>query len=122
MTLRDGTGQHELRATGQVIKFPGFLAVYEEGRDQKPDDDEDESGLLPRDDNGRYARPRRAVDASQHFTQPPPRFSEASLVKRLEELGIGRPSTYASTLQVLKDRNYVRIEKNRFFAEESGGC
>ena len=57
---------------------------------------------------------------TQHFTQPPPRFSEASLVKRLEELGIGRPSTYAATLQVLKDRNYVRTEKNRFFAEESG--
>jgi DNA topoisomerase-1 len=63
---------------------------------------------------------KHGVDATQHFTQPPPRYSEASLVKRLEELGIGRPSTYAATLQVLKDRNYVRIEKNRFFAEESG--
>jgi DNA topoisomerase-1 len=63
---------------------------------------------------------KKGVDASQHFTQPPPRYSEASLVKRLEELGIGRPSTYAATLQVLKDRNYVRTEKNRFFAEESG--
>ena len=63
---------------------------------------------------------RKGVEASQHFTQPPPRYSEASLVKRLEELGIGRPSTYAATLQVLKDRNYVRTEKNRFFAEESG--
>src|SRR3569623_1232812 len=63
---------------------------------------------------------KRGVEATQHFTQPPPRYSEASLVKRLEELGIGRPSTYASTLQVLKDRNYVRVERNRFFAEESG--
>lgn len=119
ITLRDGTGKHELRATGQVIKFPGFLAVYEEGRDQKPDGDDEESGLLPAIAKGDTPA-KRSVDALQHFTQPPPRYSEASLVKRLEELGIGRPSTYASTLQVLKDRNYVRIEKNRFFAEESG--
>ena len=120
VTLRDGTGQNELRATGQVVKFPGFLAVYEEGRDQtNKDGDEDESGLLPLMNKG-DAPAKKGVDASQHFTQPPPRFSEASLVKRLEELGIGRPSTYASTLQVLKDRNYVRTEKNRFFAEESG--
>jgi DNA topoisomerase-1 len=120
ITLRDGTGKHELRANGQVIKFPGFLAVYEEGRDQKADGgDEDESGLLPAMNTGDTPA-KRGVDAAQHFTQPPPRFSEASLVKRLEELGIGRPSTYASTLQVLKDRNYVRTDKNRFFAEESG--
>jgi DNA topoisomerase-1 len=119
VTLRDGTGQHELRATGQVVKFPGFLAVSEEGRDQKPDGDEDESGLLPAMSKGDMPV-KKAVDATQHFTQPPPRYSEASLVKRLEELGIGRPSTYAATLQVLKDRNYVRTEKNRFFAEESG--
>ena len=118
VTLRDGTGQHELRATGQVVKFPGFLAVYEEGRDQKADDDED-GALLPALAAGDTPA-RRGVDATQHFTQPPPRYSEASLVKRLEELGIGRPSTYAATLQVLKDRNYVRTEKNRFFAEESG--
>ncbi|MBA4354921.1 MAG: type I DNA topoisomerase [Novosphingobium sp.] len=119
VTLRDGTGKHELRATGQVIKFPGFLAVYEEGRDQKQDGDDDESGLLPAMNKGDTPA-KRGVDATQHFTQPPPRYSEASLVKRLEELGIGRPSTYAATLQVLKDRNYVRTEKNRFFAEESG--
>ncbi|HMO67269.1 MAG TPA: type I DNA topoisomerase [Novosphingobium sp.] len=118
VTLRDGTGQHELRATGQVVKFPGFLAVYEEGRDQKAED-EDENGLLPALARG-DAPAKQGVEASQHFTQPPPRYSEASLVKRLEELGIGRPSTYAATLQVLKDRNYVRTEKNRFFAEESG--
>ena len=119
VTLRDGTGKHELRATGQVIKFPGFLAVYEEGRDQKGDGEDEDSGLLPILKTGDTPA-KRGVDASQHFTQPPPRYSEASLVKRLEELGIGRPSTYASTLQVLKDRNYVRTEKNRFFAEESG--
>jgi DNA topoisomerase-1 len=123
VTLREATGRHELRATGQVVKFPGFLAVYEEGRDQKADgageDGEDESGLLPAMAKGDTPA-KQGVDATQHFTQPPPRYSEASLVKRLEELGIGRPSTYASTLQVLKDRAYVRTDKNRFFAEETG--
>jgi DNA topoisomerase-1 len=114
--LTDGTGQHALRATGQVVIFPGFLALYEEGRD----DSEDEDGkLLPALKAG-DSPAKKAVRAEQHFTQPPPRYSEASLVKRLEELGIGRPSTYASTIQTLKDRDYVRIEKNRFFAEESG--
>ena len=122
VTLREGTGKHELRATGQVVKFPGFLAVYEEGRDQRADgadDGDDETSLLPVMNPGDTPA-KRGVEATQHFTQPPPRYSEASLVKRLEELGIGRPSTYAATLQVLKDRNYVRTEKNRFFAEESG--
>ncbi len=117
VTLRDGTGQNELRATGQVVKFPGFLAVYEEGQDNKSDDDD--SGLLPFMKAGDMPA-KKDVTAEQHFTQPPPRYSEASLVKRLEELGIGRPSTYAATIQVIKDRNYVRTEKNRFFAEESG--
>ena len=114
--MLDGTGQHALRATGQVIKFPGFLALYEEGIDDK---DDENGALLPAMAKG-DAPAKRSVEKTQHFTQPPPRFSEASLVKRLEELGIGRPSTYASTIQVLKDRSYVRIEKNRFFAEESG--
>ncbi len=117
VTLRDPTGRHELRATGQVVKFPGFLAVYEEGRDAKSDEDDD--NLLPMMRKG-DSPAKTGVDANQHFTQPPPRFSEASLVKRLEELGIGRPSTYASTIQTIRDRNYVRMEKNRFFAEESG--
>jgi DNA topoisomerase-1 len=112
----DGTGQHMLRATGQVVLFPGFLALYVEGQD---DADDDDSHLLPRMAKGDCPA-KKSVEAQQHFTQPPPRYSEASLVKRLEELGIGRPSTYASTLQTLKDRSYVRIEKNRFFAEESG--
>ncbi len=114
--LEDGTGSHALRATGQVVLFPGYLALYEEGRD---DEGDEESRRLPKLSEG--ATPaKKAVNAEQHFTQPPPRFSEASLVKRLEELGIGRPSTYASIIQVLKDRAYVRVEKNRFFAEESG--
>lgn len=114
--LLDGTGQIGLRATGQVVKFPGFLALYEEGIDDK---DDENGALLPAMDKGDVPA-KKAVDKLQHFTQPPPRYSEASLVKRLEELGIGRPSTYASIIQVLKDRAYVRVEKNRFFAEESG--
>jgi DNA topoisomerase-1 len=116
VTLRDPTGAHELRATGQVVKFPGYFAVYQEGFD---DADDDEDGLLPVLRKG-DSPARTGVDANQHFTQPPPRFSEASLVKRLEELGIGRPSTYASTIQTLRDRAYVRMESKRFFAEESG--
>ncbi len=116
VTLRDATGQHELRATGQFVVFPGYFAIYQEGIDDK---EEDEDGLLPMLKNGDVPA-KNAVEANQHFTQPPPRFSEASLVKRLEELGIGRPSTYASTIQTLRDRDYVRMEKSRFFAEESG--
>jgi len=117
VTMREPTGAHELRATGQVVKFPGFFAVYSESFDEKSDDEDD--GLLPVMRQGDVPA-KKAVEALQHFTQPPPRFSEASLVKRLEELGIGRPSTYASTIQTLRDRDYVRMEKNRFFAEDSG--
>ncbi|MEM7689561.1 MAG: type I DNA topoisomerase [Pseudomonadota bacterium] len=116
VTMRDATGQHELRATGQVVIFPGFFAVYQEGFDDK---EEDEDGLLPFLKSGDTPA-KTAVEANRHFTQPPPRFSEASLVKRLEELGIGRPSTYASTIQTLRDRAYVRVESKRFFAEDSG--
>jgi DNA topoisomerase-1 len=114
--MLDGTGQIGLRATGQVVKFPGFLALYEEGIDDK---DDENGALLPVLEKGDVPA-KKSVEKVQHFTQPPPRYSEASLVKRLEELGIGRPSTYASIIQVLKDRAYVRVEKNRFFAEESG--
>ena len=114
--LVDGAGRCTMRATGQVVKFPGFLALYEEGRDEAQDEDE---GRMP-DLSVGDAPAKTGVEATQHFTQPPPRFSEASLVKRLEELGIGRPSTYAATLQTLKDRDYVRVEKNRFVPEESG--
>jgi DNA topoisomerase-1 len=119
VTLGEGTGRHDLRATGQVVRFPGFLAVYEEGRDTRPDADDEDGAVLPVLNRGDLPA-KRGVEASQHFTQAPPRYSEASLVKRLEELGIGRPSTYAATIQVIRDRNYVRVEKNRFFAEESG--
>ena len=114
--LADGTGRNVLRATGQVVLFPGYLALYEEGQDDSQDED---AKRLPRLREG-DAPAKKGVDAEQHFTQPPPRFSEASLVKRMEELGIGRPSTYASIIKTLKDRAYVRVEKNRFFAEESG--
>jgi DNA topoisomerase-1 len=114
--LAEGTGRHALRATGQVVLFPGFLALYEEGRDDEADDD---SRRLPRLKDGDTPA-KKSVQAEQHFTQPPPRYSEASLVKRMEELGIGRPSTYAATLQTLKDRDYVRLEKARFIPEESG--
>ncbi|HEX8624415.1 MAG TPA: type I DNA topoisomerase [Allosphingosinicella sp.] len=114
--LVDGSGQTGLRATGQVVLFPGFLALYEEGRD---DAEDDESRRLPRLREG-DAPAKKKVTAEQHFTQPPPRYSEASLVKKMEELGIGRPSTYAATLQTLKDRGYVELEKNRFIPQESG--
>jgi len=115
--LSDGTGKAVLRATGQVVLFPGYLALYEEGRDEKADDEE--GARMPPLREG-DAPAKTGLEATQHFTQPPPRYSEASLVKRLEELGIGRPSTYASILQTLKDREYVRVEKARFIPEESG--
>ena len=114
--LTDGAGRATLRATGQVVLFPGYLALYEEGRDDREDED---AGRMPQLRSG-DAPTKTGVEATQSFTQPPPRFSEASLVKRMEELGIGRPSTYAATLQTLKDREYVRLEKNRFMPEESG--
>jgi DNA topoisomerase I len=107
----------ELRATGTVVKFDGFLALYQEGQDEDPDDEE--SRRLPPMSAGESLT-KRAIAATQHFTEPPPRYSEASLVKRLEELGIGRPSTYASILQVLKDRKYVRLDKRRLYPEDRG--
>jgi DNA topoisomerase-1 len=107
----------ELRATGTVVKFDGFLALYQEGRDEDADDEE--ARRLPSMSAGERLA-KRSIAATQHFTEPPPRYSEASLVKRLEELGIGRPSTYASILQVLKDRKYVRLEKRRLFPEDRG--
>jgi DNA topoisomerase I len=107
----------ELRATGTVVKFDGFLALYQEGRDEDPEDEE--SRRLPQMAAGERLT-KQSIAADQHFTEPPPRYSEASLVKRLEELGIGRPSTYASILQVLKDRKYVRLEKRRLYPEDRG--
>ena len=117
ITATAGKRVLELRATGQVVKFDGFLAVYQEGRD---DDSEDEdSKRLPVINQGETLK-RESLSVNQHFTEPPPRFSEASLVKRMEELGIGRPSTYASILQVLKDRGYVKLEKKRLYGEDKG--
>ncbi|RTL86182.1 MAG: type I DNA topoisomerase [Hyphomicrobiales bacterium] len=106
----------DLRATGQVVRFPGFLALYQEGRD---DDGDEESGRLPPMNEGEPVT-REKIDATQHFTEPPPRYTEATLVKRMEELGIGRPSTYASTLATLRDRDYVRIDKKRLIPEDKG--
>ena len=114
----DDDGRHGLKATGQVVITPGFLVLYTEGRDEQAEDDED-GARLPRLAGGDRCA-SKTVEAIQSFTEPPARFSEATLVKKLEELGIGRPSTYASTLQTLRDRAYVRVEKNRFFAEEKG--
>jgi len=108
-----------LRATGQIQLFDGFLRVYQEDRDDTPEDEESETRRLPPLAE-RDPVERRSVKPEQHFTQPPPRFTEASLVKKLEELGIGRPSTYASILQVLQDRDYVKLEQRRFVPEERG--
>ncbi len=109
--------QITFRATGSVVVFDGFMKVYREDRDDS--DDEDAEKLLP-DVNEADPMARRSIKAEQHFTQPPPRFSEASLVKRMEELGIGRPSTYASILTVLQDRNYVKLDSRRFIPEDRG--
>ena len=109
-------GKAVLRATGQVVKFDGFLTLYQEGKDESDDED---GGRLPVINQGDAPR---LLDAThtQHFTEPPPRYSEASLVKKLEELGIGRPSTYASTLSTLIDRDYVKLEQKRFIPEDKG--
>jgi DNA topoisomerase-1 len=115
--LSDGKGQ-TLRATGSVLAFDGFLKLYREDLDDPAEDDES-SKILPPINKGDPLKTSK-VDATQHFTQPPPRYSEASLVKKMEELGIGRPSTYASILTVLRDRNYVRLEARRFIPEDRG--
>ncbi len=111
-----GARHLDLRATGQVVRFPGFLALYQEGRDDEQDED---GGRLPAMAQGEPAT-REKIDATQHFTEPPPRYTEATLVKRMEELGIGRPSTYASTLAVLRERDYVRLDKKRLIPEDKG--
>ena len=106
-----------LRANGQVIAFDGFLKLYQESRDDS--DEDDENRILPNVDNGEAVN-KGDIYTEQHFTTPPPRFTEASLVKKLEELGIGRPSTYASIIAVLQERKYVRVEKLRFIPEDRG--
>jgi DNA topoisomerase-1 len=110
--------QIELRATGQVVLFDGFMRVYEEGRDDQVVDDDD-GKRLPQIMQGESIA-KNAVSPEQHFTQPPPRYTEATLVKKMEELGIGRPSTYASVITTIQDRDYVRKEKNRLFPEDKG--
>ena len=117
ITAKVGARNLELRATGQVVKFDGFLTLYQEGHDE--DDADDESRRLPAMSEGELLE-KQSINSSQHFTEPPPRYSEAALVKRMEELGIGRPSTYASILQVLQDRGYVRLDKKRLMPEDKG--
>ncbi len=111
---RDGKG-YGLRATGTVVLFDGFLKLYEEGRDEE----DEESRRLPPLNEGEHLKDR-GIEAKQHFTEPPPRYSEATLVKKMEELGIGRPSTYASTLAVLEDRGYVRVDRKRLIPDDKG--
>jgi DNA topoisomerase-1 len=110
-------GQVGLRATGQVVLFDGFLRVYEEGRDDSNLDDDDKR--LPQLAQGETVG-KNSVTPEQHFTQAPPRYTEATLVKRMEELGIGRPSTYASIVSTIQEREYVRKEQNRLFPEDKG--
>ncbi len=107
-----------LRANGQVVLFDGFMRVYEEGRDDAPKGDDDDK-RLPQVMQGE-ALAKGDITPEQHFTQPPPRYTEATLVKRMEELGIGRPSTYASIVTTIQDREYVRKESNRLFPEDKG--
>ena len=113
--MSEATG---LRASGTVITFPGFLKLYEEGKDDEKSDKEEEQ-TLPQVTEG-MPLDLQKVSPDQHFTEPPPRFSEATLVKKMEELGIGRPSTYASVLSVLRDRDYVFMDRNRFHPQDKG--
>lgn len=106
-----------LRATGQVIQFDGFLKLYQESKDDDAEDDE--NTILPNVEKGEAVE-KGEIKTLQHFTTPPPRFTEASLVKKLEELGIGRPSTYASIIAVLQERKYVKVDKLRFIPEDRG--
>ena len=106
-----------LRANGQVINFDGFLKLYQESKDDS--DEDDENRILPNVEEGENVN-KGEITTDQHFTTPPPRFTEASLVKKLEELGIGRPSTYATIISVLQERKYVRVEKLRFIPEDRG--
>ncbi|MEQ1946167.1 MAG: type I DNA topoisomerase [Bryobacteraceae bacterium] len=114
----DGAG-YLFRATGSVLKFKGFLEVYEEGKDQKDEDDEELKSRLPAVTQGEVLK-FKALLPEQHFTEPPPRFNEATLVKELEADGIGRPSTYASILSTIQEREYVRKEGGKFFPTELG--
>jgi DNA topoisomerase-1 len=112
-------GEHSFRASGTTVVDPGFLAVYEEGKDTKTSEDEDEGRKLPAMKTGDRI-PLDRIHADQHFTQPPPRFTEAALVKALEEYGIGRPSTYASIIQTLLFRKYAEMEGRAFRPTDVG--
>ncbi|MGA7323273.1 MAG: type I DNA topoisomerase [Rhodomicrobium sp.] len=112
---RDGQ-TYGLRATGSVVLFDGFLKLYEEGRD---DPEDEEANRLPKLERGQELRDE-AVEATQHFTEPPPRYTEATLIREMERLGIGRPSTYASTMGLLREREYVKLEKKRLEPEDKG--
>ena len=116
--VADADNATRLRATGSVIEFAGFLRLYEEGRDDQKGGDDDDRRLPKVSDGERLDT--STVLPEQHFTEPPPRYNEATLVKKLEELGIGRPSTYASILSVLQERTYVRLERGRFIPDDKG--
>ena len=117
MTVGDAALGHRMRANGSVLVEPGFMAVYQEGKDDSKDDDSDR--LLPEIDEGDTIK-LDELRPEQHFTEPPPRFTEASLVKTLEEYGIGRPSTYASIIATLKNREYVEMDAKRFIPTDIG--
>ncbi|MBW8636606.1 type I DNA topoisomerase [Hoeflea sp. WL0058] len=115
----NGDSRAGLRATGSVIRFDGFIAAYTDQKEDAAPADDDDDKRLPRID-AKDQLEREKIDASQHFTEPPPRYSEASLIKKMEELGIGRPSTYAATLATLRDREYVTIDKRKLIPEAKG--
>ena len=119
--LADNNGQKAgLRAVGSVIRFDGFIAAYTDAKeDGEQSDDGDEDGRLP-EINARENLAKQKINSTQHFTEPPPRYSEATLIKKMEELGIGRPSTYAATLKTLSDREYVVIDKRKLIPEAKG--
>ncbi|MDO1581860.1 type I DNA topoisomerase [Rhizobium oryzicola] len=115
----NGGDRAGLRAVGSVVRFDGFLAAYVDSREDGEAGEDDEDGRLP-EINAREKLDKNKVNASQHFTEPPPRYSEASLIKKMEELGIGRPSTYAATLKTLSDREYIVVEKRKLVPHSKG--
>ncbi len=120
IVAKNGSNTANLRATGSVVRFDGFIAAYTDAKeDGEQSDDGDDDGRLP-EINASEKLDREKIDASQHFTEPPPRYSEASLIRKMEELGIGRPSTYASTLATLRDRDYVTADKRKLIPEPKG--
>jgi DNA topoisomerase-1 len=118
VTASNKSEYYGLRATGQVQKFDGFLKLYQEGLDDVKIGDDGEANLPPVHKGERLNE--KEIKANQHFTEPPPRYTEATLIKKMEEIGIGRPSTYTATLNVLRDREYVRIEQKRLIPEDKG--